>query len=52
MGQTVPAYEEFDSKSYLPGRNAVTSTVKEIRDNLCKILSLNLKSEPFVIVVL
>ena len=34
MTQTVPANKKIDPKSYLPGRNAVTSAVRETSDSL------------------
>ena len=30
MGQSVPENKTFDSKSYLPGRTAVTKAVKDL----------------------
>ncbi len=30
MGQTIPANEKVETKSYLPRRNAVNNAVKEI----------------------
>ena len=34
MGQSVPENEKIDPKSYLPGRTAVTSAVKELSEQL------------------